>query len=176
MVLVIDQITFEEFHQTDFSADQQLGDYALSEREPEQAYYKFAPGETVYMAGGIYKISSDSPGRYALPTDTLPVYSYSYFLSNEVVGFASKSKAYTHYDRTQNFVGTVDLNNDNYKVVRLYYYPDCTLSFRNNGIKEFGQVIPFKLGNESFVVGYNLKRQAIILEFDRRVCADGRYY
>lgn len=177
MIPVLEKDTFQELQQNGKGlAGRELSDYALSEREPEQAYYKFAPGETVYMAGGIYKVLPDGNGRHLLEAAALPVYSYDYFLSDAVVGFASKSKQYIRYARSQQFDGEFELANDTHKVVRLYYHQNCALLFRNKGVKRFDEVEPFKNGQENFAIGYNLNRQGILLEFDRRVCADSRLY
>ncbi|MCB0195189.1 MAG: DEAD/DEAH box helicase [Anaerolineae bacterium] len=177
MIQVIDRDTFEERREKgDVFTGRDLGGQALSEREPELAYYKFAPGETVYMAGGVHKILPDSDGRHLLESTSMPVYQYDYFLSEAVVGYASKSKVYTRYQRTQRFDGDPEITHDCNKIINLAYYSDCDLMLRNEGVKKAGKVEPFPSEKEHFAIGYNLKRQAIILEFDGNVCANARLY
>lgn len=177
MIRVIERDTFEELrHRIEVPSGRDLADYALSEREPEQSYYKFAPGQTVFMAGGVYKILPDSDGMHQLELESVPIRCFDYFLADEVVGYASKSKIYTKYRLNQRFAGDVELTNDANKVLRLAYYPDCNLSLRNEGVQRFGEVESFRAGKENFAIGYNLKRQAIVLEFDRQICADSRLY
>lgn len=176
-----DQVSVVDLHT--FNQNKELGkireteseiDYSLSDREPEQAYYKFSPGEIVFMAGNIYKLSQK--GKFSdIQNSELPIRSYRYFDANKLVRFASKSKICNKYNLIQKFENTQPFVNKK-AVLKVSYNRKCILSFYNNGIKKFDEIKSFKDDDTRFIIGYDLERQVIILEFDKSICADQKIY
>ena len=152
-----------------------LTDIALSEREPELAYYKFSPGEIVFIAGDIYQITSD--GCYTIvPIDKMTrARSYQYFLASHQVRYAAKRKELQKYAREQIFDNDQPFL-DKGKVLGVAFSPSCRLRFVNRGCLKFGETDPFSDETERFCLGYQVRRQVIVLRFDSLVCADEKLY
>jgi hypothetical protein len=152
-----------------------LADGALSEREPEQAYYMIPPGETVFMAGDVYDITSD--GSYTL----LPVggnvaaRSYDSLLARRQVRHASRDRILRRYDRLQLFDNDQPFR-DKGRVLGVAYHPACRLIFINRGCLGFEGTQPFSDERGEFALAYQVIRPALVLRFDSLVCADARLY
>lgn len=148
-----------------------LTDIALSEREPELAYYKFSPGEIAFIAGDIYQITSE--GRYTIVRidEMTKARSYQYFLASHQVRYAAKRKELKKYAREQIFDNDQPLL-DKGKVLGVAFSPSCRLRFVNRGCLRYGETDPFSDETGHFNLGYEVCRQAIVLRFDSLVCAD----
>lgn len=157
-------------------------DFSLSDRDIELAYYKFSPGETAYMAGNVYTILAEGErGRNyteQISDNSLPVRNYTYFFAKKERLFAAKSKIYNKYERVQQFSGSVSASVNKREVLQLRYYSEMTLFFQNEGCRKRDNttgdvnVVGFHDKNGNFILGYDLKREALLLEFDRNICQD----
>lgn len=152
--------------------ESQLADAALSEREPELAYYKFSPGETVYVAGDVYTITPR--GQYTtIGADGGTVRCYQYLWAEKQVRYAAKRKEIRKYARAVIF-GSGQLFLEKGKVLGAAYDPDCHIQFINRGSLSWEEIDPFSDEEGDFSLGYELYRQALVLRFDPSVCADNR--
>lgn len=154
-----------------------LADRALSEREPELAYYKFSPGETVFMAGDVYQITPEGKFETICVDDETLARSYRYFEASRQVRYATKHKEYRRYGREQRFVNDGPFVSKR-KVLEVAYFPEARLFFVNRGCLKFDDSTdPFSdEDGQRFNVGYEVDRQAIVLRFDANVCADEKVY
>jgi len=154
-----------------------LADQALSERELELAYYKFSPGEIVFMAGDVYQITPS--GKFGLlhVDDKIETRSYQYFVAMRQVRYATKRKVYRRYGRDESFVNDGAFVSKR-KVLEVAFFPECRLFFVNRGCLNFDNATdPFSdEDGQRFNVGYEVRRQAIVLRFDANVCADEKLY
>ena len=154
-----------------------LSDHALSEREPELAYYKFSPGETVFMAGDVYQITPDGRYKTIHVDEETSARSYRYFEASGQVRYATKRKVYQRYSRDESFVNDQPFTSKR-RVLEIGFFPECRLFFVNRGCLNFDDSTdPFSdEEGHHFNVGYKVCRQALVLRFDARVCADEKIY
>ena len=152
--------------------ERQLADAALSEREPELAYYKFSPGETVYVAGDVYTITSEGPYE-TVSTDGEAVRRYQYLRAEKQVRYAAKRKKIHKYARAEVFWSDRPFLEKG-EVLGVAYDPDCRILFVNRGCLGWEEIEPFSDEGGDFSLGYELYRQALVLRFDASVCADDR--
>lgn len=154
-----------------------LADRTLSEREPELAYYKFSPGEIVFVAGDVYQITSEGDFETIPIDDETSVRRYRYFEASRQVRYATKHKEYRRYNRGKSFVNDQPFVSRG-KVLEVGFFPECHLFFVNRGCLHFDDSTdPFSDGEgQPFNIGYELRRQAIILRFDAKVCAGEKLY
>lgn len=152
--------------------ESQLADVALSEREPELAYQKFCPGETVYLAGDVYLIGPQ--GLYkTINLDGELVRSYQYLCAERQVRYAARRKEFRKYARAEIFWSDQPYQ-EKTKVLGVAYDPNCRILFVNRGCLAWEQTHSFSDEEGSFSLGYELRRQTIVLRFDASVCADDR--
>lgn len=150
----------------------ELADAALSEREPELAYYKFSPGETVYVGGDVYTVKSQ--GAYELLVwDGVQLRSYRYIMAEKQVRYAAKGKEIRRYACLQKFDSGRPFVEKG-KVLGVAYDPACHIWFVNLGCGRWRGTEPFCDEGGRFGLGYELVRQALVLRFDKPVCADRR--
>jgi superfamily II DNA or RNA helicase len=154
-----------------------LADRALSEREPELAYYRFSPGETVFMAGDVYLITPEGEFETICIADETLARSYRYFEASRQVRYATKRKVYRRYGRDESFVNDGAFVSKG-RVLEVAFFPECRLFFVNRGCLDFDNATdPFSdEDGQRFKVGYEVRRQAIVLRFDASVCADEKLY
>jgi len=151
-----------------------LADAALSEREPEIAYHKFSPGEIVFVAGNVYCISTD--GWYQAYQDKPEeMRAYKYFRVSPQVRYAQRHKLTNKYALVQIFTNNQPFL-DKGKVMGIAFHPNCRLDFVNEGVRKPDGYKPFSDEKGRFSLGYRIFRKAIVLRFDRRVCADDKTY
>jgi hypothetical protein len=155
--------------------ERQLAEVALSEREPELAYYKFAPGEITFIAGGIFQITSEGSYTVVSMDATTRARSYHYLLASQSVRYAAKHKELKKYDRKQIFDNDQPLL-DKGKVLSVAFAPSFRLRFVNQGCLRYESTEPFSDDGGRFNLGYEIHRQAIVLRFDKRICADETLY
>ncbi len=155
--------------------ERRLADIALSERDPELAYYKFSPGEITFIAGGVYQITSE--GAYTIvPIDAkTKARSYQYLVASPHVRYAAKGKVLKKYARKEIFDNSQP-SVDKSKVLGVAFSPHCRLRFVNQGCLRYGETDPFSDEEGRFNLGYELDRQAIIMRFDSQICADEKLY
>jgi hypothetical protein len=138
-------------------------DDALATRDIEQAFSAFIPGETIYIAGDIYRIEPEGK-QQTLPDGAMQ---FQYFLAEREVRFAIRSKTRRKYDRVK---FTRELH-DTKKVLgkgilQIHYEPDLLLSFRNRGLIDGNRVEKAP----GFPFGYDIERDSLVLRFDPYVC------
>lgn len=148
---------------------QLLTDVSLSERDPEMAFRLIVPGQKMFMAGDVYKILVKGKFKEIPLSDPIPTRSYSVFLAEQELRFASKDKVRSKYLFRTTFSYTGDYQ-EKRKVLGVAFDPDCTLTFVNRGLSKPDSEQPFSDGSQEFQLGYQLTRQAIILRFDRKIC------
>lgn len=152
--------------------ESQLADAALSEREPELAYYKFSPGETVYVAGDVYTITSEGPYEtVCIGEETAR--RYRYLRAEKQVRYAAKRKQIRKHARAMIF-GSDRPFLEKAKILGIAYDPNCRILFVNRGFLSWEEIESFSDEEGSFSLGYELYRQALVLRFDASVCADDR--
>jgi ATP-dependent helicase YprA (DUF1998 family) len=162
----------EETRVSDAVTESQLADAALSEREPELAYYKFSPGETLYVAGDVYTVMSR--GRYRIVgMDGETARSYHWLEAEKQVRYAAKRKQIRKYARAQVFTSDKAFVEKG-KVLGVAYDPDCQILFVNRGSLSQEHTEPFSDEEGDFSLGHKLTRQALVFRFDATVCADER--
>lgn len=154
-----------------------LADQAISERDPELAYYKFSPGDVMFMAGDVYQFTSKGEFEtIRVDAETL-ARSYRYIKAARQVRYVSKRKVYRRYGRDESFVNDETFVSKR-KVLEVAFFPECRLFFVNRGCLNFdGATDPFlDEDGQRFNIGYEVRRQAIVLRFDANVCADEKLY
>ncbi len=157
------------------ASEASLADIAISEREPELAYYKFSPEETLFIGGDIYKVLPE--GEYtSIEAGTMPeMRAYRYLLASPRVRYATQHKEIRKYaldrlfDKNQQFV-------DKGRVLRVGFSPDTRLRFVNRGVKKAKGYTAFGGEDEQFALGYELNRQALVFQFDQTVCSEPQVY
>jgi superfamily II DNA/RNA helicase len=166
-----------------------LQDLSLSDRSPELAYYKFAPGRTVYIGGRVYNImsggASDEGAYETIEIGEQGARSYSYFVADPEERFASRYTLRQVYDREEMFADddpenhpphiTVLPTDDAASPITIAYHPACTIGFRNDGLLEYGETRPFEEFHDDgtttpFSVGYKFERKALRISIDGAVC------
>ncbi len=158
-----------------YSTSQTLENLAISSREPEMAYYKFVPGEELFMAGDAYTITP--AGKYSefKIAGEQPARSYVYIEASSKEGFAYSSKIRKKYDLIRKFVEP-----EHYQIQQgilgIAYHPECVIRFINTGKKEHDKTTQFSENGVDFAIGYEIKRKALILRFDRTVCSKESYH
>lgn len=152
-----------------------LADVALSEREPELAYYKFSPGEMVFMAGDAYRITGQGHYEPLSINEQFMVRRYMYLEAKQQERYATKDKEYRKYDRIEGFENTRPFV-DKGKVLKIAFFPECRLFFVNRGLLQYDETKSFSDGAQCYNIGYEIPRQAIVLRFDKQVCADEKLY
>ncbi len=153
----------------ELESDQSLTDIALTERDPESAYRLLIPEQKIFMAGDVYKITAKGKYQEISLTAPLPTRSYSVFLAEQELRFASKDKIRAKYffRTTFDYPGTFQ---EKRKVLDLAYAPDCTLTFLNCGVAKPDSEQHFSDEGHEFQLGYQLQRQALVLRFDKKIC------
>lgn len=153
----------------DLESEQSLTDIALTERDPEIAYRLLVPEQKIFMAGDVYKITVKGKFQEISLTAPIPTRSYSVFLAEQELRFASKDKIRAKYifRTTFDYPGIFQ---EKHKVLGLAYTPDCTLTFLNCGVAKPNSEQHFSDEGHEFQLGYQLQRQALVLRFDKKIC------
>lgn len=163
-----------------------LQDLSLSDRSPELAYYKFAPGRTVYVDGRVYEVTSEGNYEEVLIGDK-EARSYVYFTAEPEERFASQYAPRQKYDRVEVFIDndpeshpprTKKLPPDEaVSPITIAYHPACTIGFRNDGRLEYAETSNFEERlddgtTQRFSVGYRFTREVLRLSIDDLLCDD----
>jgi len=175
-VYVIPQDAANEIRSQGTKPDITVEDIAISAREPELAYYKFSPGETVFMAGDVYAIGSE--GKYTeMPLDHRKYLgrSYDYIEASKKDGFAIRGKYRVKYELQQLF-DNPETYTEIKSIVGLAYSQHCKIRFINHGIKKHDEINSFSEDDQEFAILYEISRQTLILRFDRNICARETHY
>ena len=147
----------------------------LSERDPEMAFYKFAPGETVFMAGEVYCIKPDGPFE-SIVFNNNSFRSYKKLRAEKQVLCAARNKERRKYDQKV-YVAKLPSFLDKGKILSIAYDPACRISFINYGCLRHKKTEPFEDAEGStFKFGYSIIRQAVLLRFDPAVGAEPQWY
>jgi hypothetical protein len=156
-------------HALEQKNEQSLADQALSERDPEMAFRLLVPGQKVFMAGDVYKITVKGKFQEISLASPIPTRSYSVFLAEQELRFASKDKIRSKYlyKTTFNFAGEYL---EKRKVLGVAFQSECIINFINCGLSKPDGNQPFSDAGQEFQLGYQLQRQALILRFDQRIC------
>lgn len=152
-----------------------LADLAISEREPELAYYKFSPGEMIFIAGNAYRINGQGYYEPLSINEQLMARRYVYLEAERQERYATEDKEYRKYERIESFENTRPFL-DKGKVLKIAFFPECRLFFVNRGLLQYDKTKPFSDGAQHYNIGYEIQRQAIVLRFDKQVCADEKLY
>jgi len=141
-------------------------DYALTTRDLEQAFRFFIPDQTMYVAGEVYKTLYD--GIYDLLPDGAR--QYTCFFAEKERWFAQRHKEIKHLDTRQHFTPAMPAFVDKRGVLAVGYTDQCLLSFRNHGVCRNRKQETDT--DKKILIGYDLKREAVILRFDSLVCSE----
>lgn len=139
-------------------------DYALTTRDVEQAVRLFAPDQTLYAAGEVYKTLND--GIYTKLPDGARQY-VCYYAQKET-RFAQRQKQVRVWDTRHHFTADLSHIKQKQEVVGFAYSTECQLSFRNYGLKDSRKENPQT--DKQVPIGYDFSRESIILRFDSLVC------
>jgi len=174
-VYVVPEGVFEKHHNLHDESALLFEDIAISEREPEMAYYKYSPGEIVFMAGDVYEITSKGKYEEITLDDGRVARSYVYIEASIMDGYASRDKIRMKTKTQQQFLAASKVEDEN-DVVVICYSPTTKIRFINAGVKQQEEVISYSEKGENFCLFYELERQALILRFDSNVCSKETYY
>lgn len=152
----------------------------VSGRDPEQAYYRLAPGETVSMAGDDFVIGSDSPFCESIGSEESG-YAKSYRF---LYGYRSEDlkKAGDAQQRDRETWRTPDPNAATRElggIVCVAHHDKCRLSFRTHfdrGLQEppSSDEVSGDLADGELVMGYDLEREALTFSLPKALFADDR--
>jgi hypothetical protein len=140
-------------------------DFALTTRDTEQAFRFFVPEQVIYVTGEVYKTLND--GIYEMLEDGAR--QYKCFFAEKEIRFAQQRKLIRHFDLRQHFTASSS-NLVDVQGVLAVGFSECTLSFRNHGVLCSSSQLT--IHNAQPVLGYDLKREAVVLRFDSLVCDD----
>lgn len=139
-------------------------EHALTTRDTEQAFRFFVPDQVIYVAGEVYKTLND--GIYGTLSDGAR--QYDCFFAEKEIRFAQQRKEIKHLDLRQHFTPTVPQLVEFQGVLAVGYADDCTLSFRNHGVRSTNKRT--STSDTQTLIGYDLKREAVVLRFDSWIC------
>jgi len=174
-VYIVPEGVIDKYRRSRSELDPRLEDIAISEREPEYAYYKFSPGDIVFMAGNVYEITSKGKYKQISWGENQTARSYEYFEASEMDGYVSRMKSRIKKRTLQQFQSEEKIDEQS-DVVEILYSRNTKIQFINEGIKEHDQVLTYSENREDFSLIYELERQALILRFDHYVCSKETYY
>ena len=148
----------------------------ISEREPELAVSKLAPRRTGYLAGDVLEFGPEGdytqwPMPDAIAGDGLPVRTYSVVTATKEIRSASKDALNHRYDR-KTLYATSSAGQLLGGILRVTHEPACKLLFLNRGTLSDQGRTPFSDGNGSYIFGYDLVREALVLTLPRALFAD----
>ena len=139
---------------------------------PKWLFYKFAPGETVFMAGEVYCIKPDGPFESIVLDENNSFRSYKKLRAEKQVLYAARNKERRKYDQKV-YVAKLPSFLDKGKILSIAYDPACRISFINYGCLRHKKTEPFEDAEGStFKFGYSIIRQAVLLRFDPAVGAE----
>lgn len=148
---------------------------SISKRIPEQAYKKFAPGRTIFMAGKVYKILPEGDKDIIEDEHKNPVHSFKYLLAEEVKKYASKDRIFDKYILREEFS-----NYNSFQkikgVVEKSYQDSLNIYFYNMGRSIFKDEKTFKKDDNEFILGYKVQRESLIFRFNQLICNDQQIY
>lgn len=157
--------------------DQQVLDrYRVSGRDPEQAYYRLFPGETVSMAGDDFGIGSDSPfydtiGEQGNVRSYRVLYGYRSDDLNKDGEIQQRERA--AWVTPDPVASPFDLEG----LIQVTHHARCTLSLRTlseatNTETDSGRVEGDQ--DAPLTMGYDLEREALTVSLPRSLFADDR--
>ncbi|WP_291319345.1 DEAD/DEAH box helicase, partial [Desulfonatronospira sp.] len=143
----------------------------ISEREPEQAVSKFAPGRTGYLAGDVYRF--ETTGRYqewSIEAQTgriePPVRSYS------IVTASKPEQVHKDNDPPIYLLNTMYNVSTSWKefgnILQVTRDPQAKIAFMNFGCLNSQETV-FKDKNGEFYLGYHLVRDALVMKIPREI-------
>lgn len=170
-----DKAVYDELRANKGAISSMEADY-IAEREQELAYTKFAPGRIAFLGGNVYRFRADGESsEWMLPAKDsgaaeCPVRSYSRILVDQEIGRAHKDAMSPIYKRLVSLDCGDAKGKDLGGIAEIRALPVGLIRFVNKGEKTDGNVEPFtdSAGNR-FYMGYQIKRQSLVLSFDNRV-------
>jgi Lhr-like helicase len=170
-----DQVYLVDSEQRDIElSETQVAEFALAEREPEQAYYRFSPGEQSFFGKGLYTITSKGAYEAVALSDDLVGRQYRYQYADRETRYASPDKTHIKYDREMVFEYSREFRSLG-KVLDIAFAPACPIIFVNRGRLGDERTEPFREGDEAaFALAHRMVRPALILGFPLLVCEDPR--
>lgn len=159
-----------------------LADYSLSEADPESARYKFVPDQKVFLAGNLYKFSTNGIYTEELISESdeneLFARTYKAFFVVEEKKHAQKSRFKWKYDQRVSYTSS-EPNKNIGGILEIGTEKNSTISFNNNGLFNFGDIEgrPFEdnESNEIFIIKYEIVRNILILKFDSFLLSNMKY-
>jgi len=140
--------------------------HALTSRDTEQAFRFFVPDQVIYVAGEVYKTLND--GFYEILSDGAR--QYDCFFAEKEIRFAQLRKEIKHLDLRQQFTPSIPHLAEIQGILAIGHTDDCTLSFRNHGVRQAAK--RSSASDTPTLIGYDLKREAVVLRFDSWICDD----
>ena len=148
----------------------------ISEREPELSITKFAPDRTGYFNGEIYSINTE--GKYEewnlpedLSPDLLPIRSYKIITAEKEVRKAVKDVKTPPYNKKILYKTGCEVKTIA-GVLEVIHDPECEFYFLNLGKRDDENFLPFEDEKGKFSIGYQLKREALIIRLPRQIFHD----
>lgn len=141
----------------------------LATRPPEIACYEYLPGETVTLAGSLYKVLPEGEFTSFLE-DAEHVREYTVYRAQAYEqGFESEIAHVSSLKRSVSFEAVINHRKD-WGIVEACYSPAATIAIRNAGIirpNSLDKPEPFlDENNQHFITGATLTRQALVFSFD----------
>jgi len=148
----------------------------ISKREPELAISKLAPQRVGYLAGDIYEFGTEGdyeacPMPEGIAKDGPPLRKYSVITATKKVKSASKDGFNPLYDRKTLYRASnpgLLLGG----ILQVTHAPQCQLLFLNRGPIVRQEVEAFRDEKGSFLLGYDIIREALIMTLPRDIFAD----
>ncbi|HAR95000.1 MAG TPA: hypothetical protein DCR97_03410, partial [Deltaproteobacteria bacterium] len=151
----------------------------VSGRDPEQAYYRLFPGETVSMAGDEFTIGMDSPFYKVVGGDAR---GYDFLYGYRADDLSTGGRARQHQRDVWLTPDPKAASKEIAGIVGVTHHQQCKISFRmfskgeapeNTGGEDISR-IEAGIDSENLTMGYDLEREAISISFPRPIFADNR--
>jgi ATP-dependent helicase YprA (DUF1998 family) len=152
----------------------------ISQREPEIAYYKYAPFQQIYIGNDLYELEykylSDLNPDIILDKEHFakPVLSFNEIKAKKILP-KGRSLIKPNYDLKKLFKLSNKKINRNYRDFNLIYDSEMCLYFLNFGKLTSEGENRFRYNSKEFILGYKIKRNAFIFVFNKRIWHDKSY-
>jgi len=154
-----------------------LTDTAIAGREPEMAFYKFVPGEDVYMAGSLYTLTTEGNYTVAGYDNDVKIRSYSVFGATKASKWR-QSDLINRYD-TSVSVDAAAGKTSKKDLVNVSFRRNTELKFLNIAKRTSKDNIPFTdplMNNEKYTLGYTLTRDSLLFSFPKELFYEKSVY
>lgn len=152
-----------------------LTSYAVSVYNPEEAIYKFIPGNKISAGGCIYNVSGDHHNSYSkaisAEAKNPEIREYKYFTASEETDFPPKEFKRSITDVSFLYSGK-SIEKKIGEILTAGYISDGKVELINKGIKSKGF---FDSDYKPFYIQYSLDCSMLYFRLDPNVCADESY-